>query len=131
MRPLSKIIDWLAFPYSMLLLLKDPTISARTKWKAGALVGILFVYMLNPADLIPDIAPALGWLDDLLAIPVATAIVKKATPEVDVVGLTRKARGDVRHVALLTTAIVAAMALTSLAAIGLLIYLVVRNWPVR
>jgi len=37
--------------------------------KAGCLA--LVVYLLSPVDLIPDAIPVLGWLDDLVLIPLA------------------------------------------------------------
>jgi uncharacterized membrane protein YkvA (DUF1232 family) len=76
MKILTRIGDWLAFPYSMFLLLKDPAVSARAKVKAGAILLMLFFYLLDPMDVIPDIAPVLGWLDDLVAIPLAMAVTR-------------------------------------------------------
>lgn len=45
-------------------LLADPAIPRRRKLVVGALV----VYLASPIDLIPDFIPALGQLDDALAV---------------------------------------------------------------
>ena len=131
MKLLTRIGDWLAFPYSMFLLLKDPSVSARAKVKAGAILLMLFFYLLDPMDVIPDIAPVLGWLDDLVAIPLAMAVTRKLIPEVSVAGLVQAARADTRRVTVWIAALLAAMTLISLAGIGLLVYFAVRNWPGR
>jgi uncharacterized membrane protein YkvA (DUF1232 family) len=41
--------------------LKNP----KTDWKPKALVVVVIVYMLWPVDLLPDLIPFIGWLDDL------------------------------------------------------------------
>ncbi len=41
--------------------LRDP----GTNWKPKVLAVLAVVYLLWPLDLLPDIAPLLGWLDDL------------------------------------------------------------------
>lgn len=38
-------------------------------------------YALSPIDLIPDFIPVLGYLDDLIILPVLTAITIKLIPE--------------------------------------------------
>ncbi len=44
---------------------KQTPLSSRSKWKR-AVIGILAVlYVLSPLDLIPDVVPIVGWLDDL------------------------------------------------------------------
>jgi uncharacterized membrane protein YkvA (DUF1232 family) len=34
-------------------------------WKPKAIAVIAIVYLLWPIDLLPDLAPLIGWLDDL------------------------------------------------------------------
>ena len=131
MKFLTRIADWLAFPYGVFLLLKDPSISWKVKLKAGAILAVLFVYLLDPLDLIPDIAPVIGWLDDLLALPLATAVTTKVIPEVDVSEVIRKARSDTGHVFIWVVGVGAAMVVIGLSSIVFLVYLAVRNWPVR
>ncbi len=40
-------------------------IDKRTNWKPKALLALAVVYLLWPVDLVPDLIPFLGWLDDL------------------------------------------------------------------
>jgi hypothetical protein len=41
------------------------TFAARPKWKR-VLIGVLaLLYVLSPLDLVPDVIPIVGWLDDL------------------------------------------------------------------
>lgn len=45
---------------------KDP----RTPWYAKALGVLVVAYALSPIDLIPDFIPVLGYIDDVLLLPV-------------------------------------------------------------
>jgi uncharacterized membrane protein YkvA (DUF1232 family) len=42
---------------------------ARTPWYAKAAAGIVSAYALSPIDLIPDFIPIIGYLDDLVLVP--------------------------------------------------------------
>lgn len=44
---------------------RDP----RTPWHARAIAGAVAAYALSPIDLIPDVIPILGLLDELLIVP--------------------------------------------------------------
>ena len=54
---------------------KDTPISAKIF--AGVAVG----YALSPIDLIPDFIPVLGYLDDLIIVPVLVALAIKFIPD--------------------------------------------------
>lgn len=128
MKWFARIGDWIAFPYGILLLLKDPGISGNVKIKAGTIVTLLFIYILNPADIIPDFIPVLGWLEDILAIPVAMIVIRKIIPEIDVTETIKKARSDTRRFLMISIICVGIMALISLGSLALLIYFTVRYW---
>jgi len=127
-KALTRLIDWAALPYSLILLLKNPAISGMAKLKAGLIFSALLLYLLSPADLIPDIAPFLGWLDDVAAIGVAMMVAERAIPEINVRELEQKARNDVKHVLFLALAVAAAMIVITLFTLGLLIYLAIKFW---
>lgn len=44
-----------------------------TPWYAKLLVAAIVAYALSPIDLIPDFIPVLGYLDDLLLLPLGIA----------------------------------------------------------
>jgi uncharacterized membrane protein YkvA (DUF1232 family) len=50
-------------------------------WYAKVLAAIVVGYALSPIDLIPDFIPLLGYLDDLLLIPLGIYIALKLIPK--------------------------------------------------
>lgn len=46
------------------------TRSAGTPWYAKALALFVVAYALSPIDLVPDFIPVLGYLDDVILLPV-------------------------------------------------------------
>lgn len=55
---------------------RDP----RVPWYAKAAAGVVAAYALSPIDLIPDFVPILGYLDDLLIVPLGILLVVKLIP---------------------------------------------------
>ena len=47
----------------------------KKKYKWNIIIGfvVAFVYLLIPTDLVPDVVPAVGWIDDIVAILLAVA----------------------------------------------------------
>jgi uncharacterized membrane protein YkvA (DUF1232 family) len=52
----------------------------RTPWYAKALGLCVLGYALSPIDLIPDPIPILGYVDDLILLPLGIAVVRKMIP---------------------------------------------------
>lgn len=52
----------------------------RTPWYAKLLAAITVAYALSPIDLVPDFVPILGYLDDVLLLPVMVAMTVKLIP---------------------------------------------------
>ena len=52
----------------------------RTPWYAKLLAAGIVAYAFSPIDLIPDFIPILGYLDDLILIPLGIALVIKLVP---------------------------------------------------
>jgi uncharacterized membrane protein YkvA (DUF1232 family) len=52
----------------------------RTPWYAKALAVGIAAYALSPIDLIPDFLPVLGFLDEIILLPIAIAAVVKLVP---------------------------------------------------
>ena len=51
-----------------------------TPWYAKVLAGCVVAYALSPIDLIPDPIPILGYLADLVLIPLGIALALKLIP---------------------------------------------------
>jgi uncharacterized membrane protein YkvA (DUF1232 family) len=52
----------------------------RTPWYAKVLAAAVVAYALSPFDLIPDFIPVLGYLDDLIIVPLGIAAVLRLMP---------------------------------------------------
>ena len=55
---------------------RDP----RVPWYAKALAICVAGYALSPIDLIPDFVPILGYMDDVIIVPLGILIVAKLIP---------------------------------------------------
>lgn len=53
----------------------------ETPWTAKALALITIAYALSPVDLIPDFIPVLGYLDDIILLPLLVSATVKLIPE--------------------------------------------------
>ncbi|MDO9545609.1 MAG: YkvA family protein [Pelolinea sp.] len=62
--------------YSLYLAFKHPS----TPWYAKVFSGIVVAYAFSPIDLIPDFIPVLGYLDDLILVPLGIAVAIKMIP---------------------------------------------------
>lgn len=62
--------------FALYLAARDP----RTPWYAKLLVAGIVAYAFSPIDLIPDFVPVLGYLDDLILIPMGIALAIKLIP---------------------------------------------------
>ena len=60
----------------MYLACRDP----RVPWYARLFAGLVVAYALSPIDLIPDAIPVIGYLDDLVLVPLGIALVTKMIP---------------------------------------------------
>ncbi len=56
---------------------QDPRLNKTAK----LVIIITLAYALSPIDLIPDFIPIIGWLDDLIIIPLGIYIASKLIPE--------------------------------------------------
>ncbi|MBV8271839.1 MAG: DUF1275 domain-containing transporter [Cupriavidus sp.] len=53
---------------------------SRTPWYAKALALVVAAYALSPIDLIPDFIPVLGYLDDVVLVPLGVLLVIRLIP---------------------------------------------------
>jgi uncharacterized membrane protein YkvA (DUF1232 family) len=62
--------------YALYLAYRDP----RVPWYAKLLAACVVAYAFSPIDLIPDFIPVLGYLDDLVLVPLGIALSLKLIP---------------------------------------------------
>lgn len=77
---LARLRDWARTigrdVHALYLAARDP----RVPWYAKLLAGCVAAYALSPIDLIPDFIPVLGYLDDLLIVPLGIVLVVALIP---------------------------------------------------
>ena len=62
--------------YALYFAVRDP----RTPWYAKAVAAAVVAYALSPIDLIPDFIPVLGYLDDLVLVPLGLVLALRLIP---------------------------------------------------
>lgn len=62
---------------SLWIATRDPRVPWHAKLVAGAVVG----YALSPIDLIPDFIPVLGYLDDVIIVPLGIMLAVRLIPQ--------------------------------------------------
>ena len=63
--------------YAIYLAYKDP----RVPWYSKVFIALIIGYAFSPIDLIPDFIPVLGYLDDLILVPIGIVIALKMIPD--------------------------------------------------
>jgi uncharacterized membrane protein YkvA (DUF1232 family) len=62
--------------YALYFACRDP----RAPWYAKALAIVIVAYAFSPIDLIPDFIPVLGYLDELVILPLGVLAVRSLVP---------------------------------------------------
>lgn len=62
--------------YALYLAYRDP----RVPWYAKVVAAAVVAYAFSPIDLVPDFIPVLGYLDDLVLVPLGIALALKMIP---------------------------------------------------
>jgi uncharacterized membrane protein YkvA (DUF1232 family) len=62
--------------YTLYYAVRDP----RVPWYAKAIAGFVVAYAVSPIDLIPDFIPVLGYVDELILLPLGIALVLRMIP---------------------------------------------------
>lgn len=107
--------------YALYLAYRDP----RVPWYAKGFAALVVGYALSPIDLIPDAIPVLGYLDDLILVPLGIGIALKMIPA-EVMGECRERARMAMEEGLPTNQVAAvvivAVWLLGAIAVGLVIY---------
>jgi len=77
--------------YAVYVACRDP----RVPWYGRVLAACVVGYAFSPIDLIPDFVPVLGYLDDLILIPLGIALVLKTIPPAVMTESREKARASI------------------------------------
>lgn len=64
--------------------------NSRVPWYAKLVAGAVAAYALSPIDLIPDFIPVIGYLDDLIIVPLGILLAIRLIPS----GLMREFREE-------------------------------------
>ncbi len=62
--------------HALLLACRDP----RVPWRARITAALVLAYAVSPIDLIPDFIPVLGYLDDLILLPLGILLTVRMIP---------------------------------------------------
>lgn len=84
----------------------------RVPWYAKVMAAITTAYAFSPIDLIPDFIPVLGYLDDLILLPLAILLTVRLIPPDVMAALREEAKR--RLLATRPSSIVAAVAIVLL-----------------
>lgn len=52
----------------------------RTPRRGKFYIGLALMYLISPLDLIPDWIPVIGWLDELVVVPLLLALARRSIP---------------------------------------------------
>ena len=75
---------------ALYLVARDP----RVPWYARLFIAIVVAYALSPIDLIPDFIPLLGYLDDLILVPLGIALALRMVPPLVMDACRARARSE-------------------------------------
>lgn len=80
MRIFSRLQHWARLArrdlHALYLAARDP----RVPWHAKAIAAFVAAYAFSPIDLIPDFVPVLGYLDDLIIVPLGILLAVRLIP---------------------------------------------------
>ena len=102
---------------------RDP----RTPWLVRLLALCIAAYALSPIDLIPDFIPVLGYLDDLIIVPLGLVLVLRLVPAEVMLAAREKAGAVVdRPISHAMGAVIVAIWVVAVAGLGLWLWQSVR-----
>ena len=95
---------------------RDP----RTSWPVRLLALLVAAYALSPIDLIPDFIPVLGYLDDLIIVPLGLVLVLRLVPHPVMLAAREKAAAAVdRPVSRAMATVIVAIWVVAMGGMGL------------
>ena len=77
---LARLRDWAYRVKRDVVALYLATRDPRVPWYAKAVAACVAAYALSPIDLIPDFIPVLGYLDEVVILPLGIALAVRLVP---------------------------------------------------
>jgi uncharacterized membrane protein YkvA (DUF1232 family) len=108
--------------YALYLAYQDP----RTPWYARLLAAVVVAYAFSPIDLIPDPIPVLGYLDDLVLVPLGIALALKMIPDQVLIDARAQAAETIEGSKPVSRAVAAVIVAIWLVTAGVIVALMVR-----
>jgi uncharacterized membrane protein YkvA (DUF1232 family) len=78
---MATLRDWARALKRLALTLYYASRDRRTPWYAKVVAGLIVAYSISPIDLIPDFIPVLGYLDEVILLPLAISFAIRLIPE--------------------------------------------------
>ena len=100
----------------------------RVPWYARAFAVIVVAYAFSPVDLIPDPIPVLGYLDDLILVPLGIALAVRMIPDAVLDECRTRARDTASQQGPKGTAAVVVVVAVWVLLAALAFYLLARIW---
>lgn len=91
-RPVARLKAWARTIRTDVVALWLAARDARVPRRAKIVAAVVAAYALSPIDLIPDFVPILGYLDDLIIVPIGIMLAIKLIPDAIMVDLRHKAQ---------------------------------------
>ena len=110
--------------YALYLATRDP----RVPWYAKVLAGCVVAYAFSPIDLIPDPVPILGYLDDLVLLPLGVLAVRRMIPPAVLAECRERAEEIIRQGKPVSWTAAAVIIGLWIAAAALTVWALVRLW---
>lgn len=104
--------------HAIYLASRDP----RVPWYAKVLALAVAGYALSPIDLIPDFIPVLGYLDDIILVPLGIVLVLKLIPPPIMAEHRASALAQDRPVSRVAALAIVCVWIASAALVGWLVY---------
>ncbi len=103
---MGRLADWAQALKRESLALYYAARDPRTPWYAKLLAGAVVAYALSPIDLIPDFIPVLGYLDELLLLPLGIWLALRLVPAAVLADARRRAEATLERPTSRTAAVV-------------------------
>jgi uncharacterized membrane protein YkvA (DUF1232 family) len=126
MNIINRIADWVATPYTVYQIIRDPAITRSAKICSIIGLILIFAYMISPVDLIPEFVPMAGFFDDLLVVPIGLSLMRKFIPDIGIMEKKERIHSSVKKIVVWTAISLTIVIILGLIWLGLAIFIIVK-----